>query len=98
MRGTDVIVPRTEDPEAIISALGLNTKPSEITTFEDLVTILVSDPSVSNKLPEYETYIGRYLQDPRTALEAQKSLAALKTAQGLRETVRLMVKRLRKII
>ena len=98
LRGTDVVIPRTEDPEAIISALGLNTKPSEITTFEDLVTILVSDPSVSNKLPEYETYIGRYLQDPRTALEAQKSLAALKTAQGLRETVRLMVKRLRKII
>lgn len=85
------IVPRTEDAAAIISTLGISAKPSEINTFEDLVTILAKDPSISRRLEGYETYIGRYLQDPQTALEASKAVAALKTAQGLMEALRLMI-------
>jgi hypothetical protein len=89
------VVPRTEDAEAIVSTLGIPARPSEINTFEELVTILARDPSISGKLEGYETYIGRYLQDPKTAVEAQKSVAALKTARGLMETVRLLIRSLR---
>jgi hypothetical protein len=89
------VVPRTEDAEAIISTLGIPARPSEINTFEELVTILARDPSISGKLQGYETYIGRYLQDPHTAVEAAKAVAALKTAQGLMEALRLMVRMLR---
>lgn len=87
-----VTVKRTEDPETIISTLGIPASPSEITRFEDLVSILAGDPVFSRYLPGYEEYIARYLQDPHTAIEASKAIAALKSATGLREAVRLFVK------
>jgi len=95
LKDGQTVVPRTEDAEAIISTLGIPAKPSEINTFEELVTILARDPSISGKLEGYETYIGRYLQDPHTAVEASKAVAAVKTAQGLMEALRLMVRLLR---
>ena len=87
-------VPRTEDAETIISTLGIPASPSEITRFEDLVTILAGMPDVAAKLPGYEAYIARYLQDPHTSVEAMKSLEALKSATGLREAVRKFLRRL----
>ena len=83
-----VTVKRTEDPETIISTLGIPASPSGITRFEDLVSILAGDPVFSKYLPGYEEYIARYLQDPHTAVEASKAIAALKSATGLREAVR----------
>lgn len=79
---------RTEDPSVITSTLGIPAGPTEINRFEDLVTILAGMPDVSDRLPGYEQYIQRYLQDPHTSIEAMKSLEALKSAIGLRETVR----------
>ena len=87
-----VTVKRTEDPGVIISTLGIPAGPSEITRFEDLVTILAGDPVFSRYLPGYEEYIARYLQDPQTALEAAKAIAALKSAIGLREAVRKVLR------
>jgi hypothetical protein len=95
LKDGQTVVPRTEDAEAIISTLGIPAKPSEINTFEELVTILARDPSISGRLEGYETYIGRYLQDSHTAMEASKAVTALKTAQGLMEALRLMVRLLR---
>jgi len=86
--GGVVTVPRTEDANVIVSTLGIPANPSEITTFEDLVSILAGVQDVSGRLPGFEEYIARYLQDPHTAVEAAKALAALKSAIGLREAVR----------
>lgn len=92
MQDNKVVTPRTEDTEAIVSALGISAKPSEITTFEDLVSILSGDSSVSSKLSGFETYISRYLQSPDTSVEAMKAMGALKNALNLRETVRLILR------
>jgi len=92
MQDNEIVTPRTEDTEAIVSALGISAKPSEITTFEDLVSILSGDSSVSSKLSGFETYISRYLQSPDTSVEAMKAMGALKNALNLRETVRLILR------
>ena len=83
-----VTVPRTEDANVIVSTLGIPASPSEITRFEDLVTILAGVPDVSARLSGFEEYIARYLQDPHTAMEAAKAVEALKNATKLREAVR----------
>jgi hypothetical protein len=88
------IVPRTEDPATIVATLGIPAEPSEINTFEELVTILARDPELSGKLAGYETYIARYIQDPHTSIEAMKAVAALKSATGLMEAVRRFVRKL----
>lgn len=85
-----VTVKRTEDPETIISVLGIPASPSEITRFEDLISILINDPVFSRYLPGFEDYIARYLNDPnpKVAGEAQAAISALKNAKGLREAIR----------
>lgn len=92
-----VTTPRTEDASVIVSVLGIPANPSEINSFEDLVSILAGVPDVSERLRGFEEYISRYLQDPHTAVEASKAITTLKSAIGLREAVRLMLvsKRLR---
>jgi len=93
MKDGQVVVPRTEDPSTIVATLGLNADPSEINTFEELVSILAMDPELSGKLAGFETYIARYIQDPHTSIEAMKSISALKNALGLMETVRKAIRK-----
>jgi len=88
-----VTVPRTEDANVIVSTLGIPANPSEITTFEDLVSILAGVPDVSGRLLGFEEYIARYLQDPHTSVEAAKAVTALKNATGLREAVRRILRK-----
>ena len=87
------VVPRTEDPATIVATLGIPAEPSDINTFEELVTILARDPELSGKLAGYEAYISRYIQDPATSIEAMKAIAALKNATGLMEAVRRYVRK-----
>lgn len=91
--GGVVTTPRTEDANVILSILNIPANPSEITTFEELVSILAGVPDVSGRLPGFEEYIARYLQDPHTAMEAAKAVAALKSAIGLREAVRMILRK-----
>jgi hypothetical protein len=89
--GGVVTLKRTEDPQVILSTLGINARPSETTSFEDLVTILAGDPKFQGALVGYEAYISRYLQDPHTAAEAAKAVAVIKNATGLREAIRRII-------
>ena len=95
MKGSEVSVKRTEDPATIVSVLGIPADPSEITTFEDLVTILEGDPMFSQKLAGFETYIQRYLMDPKTSVEAMKAVNFLKRNNGLREAIRRVIRTIR---
>lgn len=88
MKDGQVLVERTEDPGTIVDILGLPAEPTEITRFEDLVTILEEDPIFSEKLPGFEGYISRYIQDPHTSIEAMKAIQFLKRNNGLKEAIR----------
>lgn len=87
-----VSAPKTESPNAIMSILGIPGSPSDISTFEGLVSILVNDPGVSEKLSGFENYISRYLVDPNTHDEAQKAIEAIKMTKGLNETLRRIIR------
>lgn len=72
-----VILQRTEDPQVILRTLGIHCEPSDVTTFEGLVTLLTKTQNVSSELLGYPAYIQSLVDEPRTSLEAKKSIEVL---------------------
>lgn len=80
---------RTEDPKDIMKELGIFGKPSDISTFEKLVDHLVQRGDFSKeKLLQFESYIGRYLQNEETFSEAKKAIDYLKRSLNVVESFR----------
>jgi len=77
VEGGKVILARTEDPREILRSLGIRCSPSDVTTFEGLVTLLKGIPEVSSELEGYPAYIQSSLDDPRTSSEARRSVEIL---------------------
>lgn len=74
-----VTLERNEDPNAILSFLGLTAKPSETLTFESLVTILARTQSLSETLQGYQKYIESFINDPKKSNDAKLSVEVLKS-------------------
>ena len=74
---SQVILQRTEDPHVILRTLGIHCEPSDVTTFEGLVTLLTKNENVSSELLGYPAYIQSLVDEPRTSLEAKKSIEVL---------------------
>jgi len=90
----ETVVPRNDNPDTIVRVLGLNANKNDIQTFEDLVKVIVSDPHYSKSIQGFEGYIGSYLNDAKTAIEASKAIEFLKKFNGLVESIRKMLKRI----
>lgn len=74
-----VALKRNEDPEVILSCLGLTAKPSETLTFEGLVTILTRTRSFSESLQGYQEYIESFINDPQKSNDAKLSVEVIKS-------------------
>jgi len=65
---------KVTDPGKILEYLGVNAKPGDVETFQELVDVMSKDDILSSYLHDFESYIARYLQNEKTSSEAQKSL------------------------
>ena len=68
----EVIVPRTEVPQTILSQLSLNAMPDDLLTFTDLLAVAERDPDIRDalrrgipeaKVPDFINYAARYTKN-----------------------------------
>jgi len=68
----EVIVPRSEVPQTILSQLSLNASPSDLLTFNDLLAVAERDPMIRDalrkgipaaKVPDFMSYVARYTKN-----------------------------------
>jgi len=68
----EVIVPRSEVPQTILSQLSLNASPSDLLTFNDLLSVAERDPMIRDalrkgipaaKVPDFMSYVARYTKN-----------------------------------
>ena len=78
-------VPLSDDPRTILREIGITLPPSEVTTFEALVTHLSSDPVKQKWLQGYRKYIESYINNPSSAVEAEKAVAFIERLSGVKE-------------
>ena len=68
----EVIVPRSEVPQTILSQLSLNASPNDLLTFNDLLAVAERDPMIRDalrkgipaaKVPDFMSYVARYTKN-----------------------------------
>lgn len=68
----EVVVPRTEVPQTILSQLSLNAMPNDLLTFADLLSVAERDPDIRDalrqgipeaKVPDFVNYVARYTKN-----------------------------------
>ena len=89
-KGSEVVVPRTNDPDEVLKLLGIGVSRSEVQTFEDLVRYMASEPSLKPYLKTYEQYIMPYTKkDPDNA---QKAVDHVDSVLGVQESLRKLIR------
>lgn len=68
----EVLVPRTEVPQTILTQLSLNASPDALLTFDDMLAVAERDPTIrdalrrgipENKVPDFINYVARYTKN-----------------------------------
>ena len=91
-RGKEILIPRTEKLKEILGILGIDSV-TDVSTFENLVEYVATNPELSNSLYGFKEYIQRYLDDPKTAKDANLAISVIENKTG-----RMQESRLRQII
>lgn len=91
----EVIVPRTEVPQTILSQLSLNASPSDLLTFNDLLAVAERDPMIREalrkgipaaKVPDFMSYAARYTKNDVNAYNLLIKALGIETL--VRESIR----------
>jgi len=97
----EVIVPRTEVPQTILSQLSLNASPSDLLTFNDLLAVAERDPMIRDalrkgipaaKVPDFMIYAARYTKNDVNAYNLLTKALGLETL--VRESIRHILRTL----
>lgn len=97
----EVIVPRTEVPQTILSQLSLNASPNDLLTFNDLLAVAERDPMIRDalrkgipaaKVPDFMSYAARYTKNDVNAYNLLIKALGLETL--VRESIRNILRTL----
>lgn len=82
------VVPRTEDPEEILSILEIDGNPEDLSDFESLLDVVQGQGKFN--LDGFEAYMASYLKrDPE---QAQRALDVFKSKKLIRESIRAILR------
>lgn len=97
----EIIVPRTEVPQTILSQLSLNAMPNDLLTFTDLLAVAERDPDIRDalrrgipeaKVPDFVNYVARYTKNDINSYNLL--VKALGSETLVREAVRSLLRTL----
>lgn len=97
----EIIVPRSEVPQTILSQLSLNAMPNDLLTFTDLLAVAERDPDIRDalrrgipeaKVPDFVNYVARYTKNDINSYNLL--VKALGSETLVREAVRSLLRTL----
>jgi hypothetical protein len=97
----EVVVPRTEVPQTILSQLSLNAMPNDLLTFSDLLSVAERDPDIRDalrqgipeaKVPDFVNYVARYTKNDINSYNLL--VKALGSETLVREAIRSLLRTL----
>ena len=97
----EVVVPRTEVPQTILSQLSLNAMPNDLLTFADLLSVAERDPDIRDalrqgipeaKVPDFVNYVARYTKNDINSYNLL--VKALGSETLVREAIRSLLRTL----
>lgn len=97
----EIVVPRSEVPQTILSQLSLNASPNDLLTFNDLLTVAERDPMIRDalrkgipaaKVPDFMSYVARYTKNDVNAYNLLTKALGIETL--VRESIRHILRTL----